>query len=242
MNRSDMRRFFLFLLTAIAVAACGQNSGDVKNNRDLRNNDNRVYISYPGYSICVWAFDGASTEILGWGQYHKNYDPAAYVGIMKYCENYYIAPVIYDADLSAIVVRYEDAGRLVEWLAKASDRLDEIEEQMKDADVDKVFTEIEMPMDFKFYEVSLCGTPGWYDSPTVRISNVVARNVVNISPDAKKFIIEASYSFDKLSIWISDNDFEELYTILSQREYMKECLDEEIAKEQRRKEFEDSIK
>lgn len=198
-----IKNVVLGLVAAVLLfTACGGNSVNI------RRNDNCSYKSYPGFNAYIWVFDDIDVKEMGWGNsYHfTSSGPYLYSMITKKQDGYYIAPFGGEYDLDAVVVHYEDAPKMIAWLNAAVDKIDEVEQQMEELDIEQVSAEIDLPMDFPLFGSYMCGLPVLYDNPEIHFEKVesVAAHI-NVSPEAHYIIIKVEYGgLREMEIYVMD--------------------------------------
>lgn len=234
-----MKHVILNLVAAvILLTACG---GDPTN---IRGNENCGYKSYPGFEAYTWVADDIDVKDIGWekrGVFHSS-GLYLYSSIIRHGGGYYIAPFGGEDDFTAVVTSYEDAPKVIAWLDKAVAKIEEVEQQMKDLDIEEVHTEIDLPMDFTLYGFILRGSPVLEDNPQVDLEVVTPVATLDITSEMSCITVKAKYPFlTKLDIYIMDEARDFYVSVLEEREYMKECLDAAIANEIKRRDFESTL-
>lgn len=227
MNRSDMRRFFLFLLTAIAVAAC--TSSTSSNKVELKGEIMSTAKSGE-YYYGVWNY-GDSKIGMAWIN-------GGYYIVMNRC----YVPRMLDAGVNGMVyVSFDDAERAVSWIESQYSKLNDIRKQMEENEVEEISKTIaiEDPGLFYLYHHDA----GYYSDGSCTLPLSVNPATININlgknPHAE---MSLAYFFD---LKISDKTYPVMMAALKNRHEMKKqfeaYVNEQLDKERRKRELENSI-
>lgn len=225
MNRSDMRRFFLFLLTAIAVAACtSSNEVELKGGKLSTERPGEFYYG-------AWNY-GNSKIGMAWinGGYY----------IVMSC---YMSAVQTFGSSYAVYVSFDDADRATSWIESQYSKLNDIMKQMKENEVEEISKTIAIEDPGLFYFYHFYHDAGYYSDGSCTLPLSVNTATINIDLGKNPHVEMSLGLFYDLKI--SDKTYPVMMDALKNRHKMKKQLEayvnEQLDKERRKRELENSI-